>query len=71
MPPLASIPGSERDGLWREALRPTGEIDSDGSLVYMLDASPPTSGQFSTELRVRPAHPLLSHPLELGLLKRL
>ncbi len=70
-PPLASVTDYMRDDMWREVLQPTGEIDSDGSVVYALDALPPFAGQYSTELRVRPAHPLLSHPLELGLLKRL
>jgi starch phosphorylase len=70
-PPLASTPDFVREDVWREVLRPTGEVDSDGSLVYQLDALPPFAGQYSTELRVRPNHGLLSHPLELGLLKRL
>jgi hypothetical protein len=50
---------------------PTGETDSDGSLVFALDAAPPTSGQFELEFRVRPQHELLSHPFEMGLIKRL
>jgi starch phosphorylase len=70
-PALASAADYLRDDMWREVLQPTGEIDSDGSAVYALDALPPFAGQYSTELRARPAHPLLSHPLELGLLKRL
>ena len=71
LPALASFrPGCLGD-LWRAVLQPTGETDSDGSLVYALDAEPPTSGQFEVEVRVRPAHALLSHPLELGLLRRL
>jgi starch phosphorylase len=69
-PPLASSASDERDDTWREPLQPTGEVDSDGSLVYQLDALPPFAGQYSTELRVHPQHPLLSHALELGLLKR-
>ena len=70
-PPLSSWRGGESPGLWREALQPTGEIDSDGSHVFALDAAPPSSGQFTTELRIRPAHSLLSHPDEMGLMKRL
>jgi starch phosphorylase len=70
-PPLASWRGGEPAGQWREALQPTGEIDSDGSQVYALDAAPPSSGQFATEIRIRPAHSLLSHPLEMGLMRRL
>ncbi|MCC7463004.1 MAG: alpha-glucan family phosphorylase [Gammaproteobacteria bacterium] len=70
-PLLASFrPGGDR-GRWSEALAPTGEVAEDGSLVYALDAEPHTSGQYSTEIRVRPHHVQLAHPLQLGLLKRL
>ena len=41
------------------------------ALADALDAAPPTAGQYETELRIHPAHALLSHPLEMGLLKRL
>jgi len=70
-PALASYRVTDTDGLWRAELQPTGEIDSDGSHVYALDAAPPTAGQYDTEVRIHPAHALLSHPLEMGLLKRL
>lgn len=71
LPELASFrPGYVGD-LWRAVLQPTGEKDSDGSAVYTLDAEPPSSGQFEVEVRIRPAHPLLAHPLEMGLLHRL
>ena len=69
-PALSSFRGAPDDA-WRAALLPTGEIDSDGSTVYELKVAPPTSGQFAFEIRVHPVHELLSHPLELGLLKRL
>jgi hypothetical protein len=52
-------------------LRATGETDADGAMVYELQASPPSSGQFAFEIRIRPVHELLAHPFELGLLKRL
>ena len=70
LPALSSFRGAPDDA-WRAPLRPTGEVDSDGSTVYELKASAPTSGQFAFELRIHPVHELLSHPLELGLLKRL
>jgi starch phosphorylase len=69
-PALSSFRGVPDDE-WRTLLHPTGEIDSDGSTVYELKAAPPTSGQFAFEIRIHPAHELLAHPLELGLLKRL
>ncbi len=71
LPPLASVPGTIPGDPWREVLRPTGEIDSDGSHVYALDAVPPSSGQYDVEVRMRPEHELLAHPLELGLVRRL
>jgi hypothetical protein len=70
-PPALSSFRNGPDDAWRAPLRPTGEIDSDGSTVYELKAPPPTSGQFAFEIRINPVHELLSHPLELGLLKRL
>ena len=69
-PALSSFRG-EADDSWRTAMRASGEIDADGAMFYELQASPPSSGQFEFEIRVYPAHELLAHPLELGLLKRL
>ena len=70
-PTLSSFTRDAFDDAWRERLKPTGEVDSDGSHVFELDAAPPTSGQFALEFRVRPDHALQGHPLEMGLLKRL
>jgi starch phosphorylase len=70
-PALASFSREEDGSTWRARLTATGEVDSDGSLVYELDSPPPASGQFAFEIRVRPEHPMLGHPLEMGLLKRL
>jgi len=70
LPPLTSY-RSKLDDHWHATLRPSGEIDSDGATVYELEASPPSCGQFAFEIRIYPAHELLAHPLELGLLKRL
>ncbi len=70
LPALSSF-RSEPDDAWRVALRATGEIDSDGSHIYELQARPPASGQFAYEIRIHPTHDLLAHPMELGLLKRL
>jgi glycogen phosphorylase len=58
-------------GQWRVALQPTGEIDSDGSTVFELQATPPGAGQFAAEIRIYPTHELLTHPLEMGLMKKL
>ncbi|MEO7775439.1 MAG: alpha-glucan family phosphorylase [Steroidobacteraceae bacterium] len=58
-------------GQWRVSLQPTGEIDSDGSTVFELQAQPPGAGQYAAEIRIYPAHELLTHPLEMGLMKKL
>jgi starch phosphorylase len=68
-PTLSSFNSNAQDDEWRARLTPTGEIDSDGSHVFELDAVPPTSGQFALEFRVRPDHPLQGPPLERGLIK--
>jgi len=68
-PPLSSFNQPPRAGIWSAALAPTGEIDSDGSTVFALDAAPQECGQFATEVRIYPWHDLLSHPYELGLMK--
>jgi starch phosphorylase len=68
-PPLSSFNQPPRPGIWSAALTPTGEIDSDGSVVFALDAEPPECGQFATEVRIYPWHDLLSHLYELGLMK--
>jgi glycogen phosphorylase len=68
-PPLSSFNQPQRPGIWTVALSPTGEVDSDGSVVFALDAAPQECGQFATEVRIYPHHDLLSHPYELGLMK--
>jgi starch phosphorylase len=68
-PPLSSFHQPPRPGIWSAVLSPTGEVDSDGSIVYALDAAPQECGQFATEIRIYPWHDLLSHPYELGLMK--
>ena len=70
-PALTSFTRDAYDDLWRERLVATGELDGDGSQIFELNATPPTSGQFELEYRVRPQHELQGHPLEMGLIKRL
>jgi glycogen phosphorylase len=70
-PPLSSYGHGAHDGLWYAALTPTDETTGDGAVVFALDVEPPECGQFQTELRIYPWHELLSHPYELGLMKRL
>jgi len=68
-PPLSAFNQPPQAGIWTTALSPTGEVDSDGSIVFALDAVPPECGQFGTEIRIYPWHDLLTHPYELGLMK--
>jgi len=70
-PALSSDDSSSRDGLWNAMLKATGEHEADGAAVFALDAQPLQCGQFATEVRIFPWHELLSHPYELGLMKRL
>jgi starch phosphorylase len=71
LPPLSSFRADQHDDAWRALLRPNGEIDSDGSTVYELQAMPPNCGKFAFEIRIFPWHDMLAHPMEMGLLKRL
>jgi starch phosphorylase len=69
-PPLASYGAPARDGLWSAQLSATGEQESDGA-VFALEAPTVECGQFATEIRIFPWHELLTHPFEMGLMKRL
>ncbi len=68
-PALSSFNQPARAGTWSAPLSATGEVDSDGSSVFALDAQPQECGQFATEVRIYPWHDLLSHPYEMGLMK--
>jgi len=70
-PPLSSYDEPPREGHWTAMLKSTGELEADGATVFALDAQPLECGQFATEVRIFPWHELLSHPYELGLMKRL
>ncbi len=70
-PALSSYDGRRRDGLWSAVFTATGEHEADGAAVFALDAQPTECGQFATEIRIYPWHELLSHPFEMGLMKRL
>ena len=69
--PLTSFGHAPPSGQWRAQFTPTGEKGSDGGTLYEVAAAPPATGQYQLEVRVYPWHELLSHPLEMGLLKSL
>jgi starch phosphorylase len=70
-PALSSYQAPAPDGLWVEHLQATGEIEADGCTVFALDAQTTECGQFDTEVRIYPYHELLTHPFEVGLMKRI
>ena len=68
--PLCSYGHAVPDGQWRaQFLAPLEAVD--GVATYELQATPPSAGQYRVEVRVYPWHELLTHPLEMGLMKRL
>ncbi len=69
LPPLSPFGHAASPGLWHATFTATGEQESDGAAVFALDAQPQECGQFATEVRIYPWHPLLTHPNELGLMK--
>jgi starch phosphorylase len=48
-----------------------GAVDEHGNCVYRLELQPPWAGTLQYEVRAVPGHPHLSHPYELGLMRKL
>jgi starch phosphorylase len=48
-----------------------GGVGQDGACHYRLELQPPWAGTLRYEVRAVPDHPHLSHPYELGLMRRL
>jgi starch phosphorylase len=48
-----------------------GAVDASGSCKYRLEFLPPWSGTLQYEIRAVPQHQQLSHPYELGLMRKL
>jgi starch phosphorylase len=65
---LCSYRDAPHAGYWAAELVPSGPPDG-GTQVYRLDIPTEASGKFEAEVRVTPAHPMLTHPNELGLMK--
>ncbi len=68
---LCSFGHGQPSGQWRAEFAAAGPVDADGAVSYDEAAIPPGTGQYQLEVRVYPWHPLLTHPLEMGLLKSL
>jgi len=69
--PLCSFGHGVPDGQWRAEFAPAGQHTAPGAAVFEVAAVPPGMGQYQLQVRVYPWHPLLSHPLEMGLMKTL
>ncbi|MDR2214821.1 MAG: alpha-glucan family phosphorylase, partial [Nevskiaceae bacterium] len=67
--PLTSFGHASPQGQWRAEFLPTGHNAADGGALYEVAAVPPATGQYRLDVRVYPWHEMLSHPLEMGLLK--
>lgn len=67
--PLSSFGHGPPVGQWRAEFTSSGEKAPDGGTLYTVSAVPPSTGQYQLEVRVYPWHELLSHPLEVGLMK--
>jgi starch phosphorylase len=71
-PPYSSF--READTMPADAAAPahfqfTGETDAAGAHVFAIDCAPPWCGRLSCQVRIVPAHPLLTHPYEMGMMK--
>jgi glycogen phosphorylase len=69
--PLCSFGHDIPPGQWRAEFAASGAVADDGAVNYSVAAVPPGTGQYQLEVRVYPWHPLLTHPLEMGLMKSL
>jgi starch phosphorylase len=68
---LTSFGHGVPDGQWRAEFTPAAGNSSDGTVTFEIAAVPPGMGQYQLQVRVYPWHPLLTHPLEMGLMKTL
>jgi starch phosphorylase len=68
-PALASSRAAWHQGLWRAEFTASDVPEADGAQVFALDVPAPGCGQYASEIRIYPRHELLTHPLEMGLLK--
>ncbi|MET0280782.1 MAG: alpha-glucan family phosphorylase [Steroidobacteraceae bacterium] len=66
---LTSFGHGVPEGQWRAEFTPAATPAADGSHTFQLAAPPPGTGQYQLQVRVYPWHPLLTHPLEMGLMK--
>jgi starch phosphorylase len=68
-PPLTAFGHAPPQGNWQAQFELVETSDDGATAVYELATLPPATGQYRATLQVYPWHPLLAHPLELGLLR--
>ncbi len=69
--PLCSFGHGKPPGQWLARFDVTGTVSADGTAEFSVAAIPPGTGQYELQVRVYPWHALLTHPLEMGLMKTL
>jgi len=69
--PLCSFGHGTPPGHWLARFSVAGPVADDGTVEFGVAATPPGMGQYQLEVRAYPWHPLLTHPLEMGLMKTL
>jgi hypothetical protein len=69
--PLNSFGHGTPPGHWLARFDAAGPARPDGTVDYTVAAQPPGTGQYQLQVRVYPWHSLLTHPLEMGLMKSL
>lgn len=68
---LTSFGHGVPEGQWRAEFTPGGTPAGNGGVNFQVAAAAPGMGQYQLQVRVYPWHPLLTHPLEMGLMKSL
>lgn len=69
--PLTAFGHAPPQGSWQAQFQLVETSEDGATAVYELATLPPATGQYRAALQVHPWHPLLAHPLELGLLRTL
>lgn len=69
--PLCSFGHGTPPGQWLAHFSVDGAVADDGTVEYSVAAEAPGTGQYQLQVRAYPWHPLLTHPLEMGLMRTL
>lgn len=69
--PLCSFGHGQPPGQWLAQFSVDGTVADDGTAEFSVAAEAPGTGQYQLQVRAYPWHPLLTHPLEMGLMRTL